>query len=564
MSEIVPLVADETPLPDLLSVLVASGDLFFTWDLVEDRVAWSGQTDAVFGVLDGTTLCRGETFLKRVHPEDLPHRMLAVSRHLDHGALLDCEYRVRGDDGEFRWVNERAVSRLAPDGRATALTGVIRNINGHKDSERQLQYLTNHDALTGQYNRMRLREALQHAIDASQRNDAEGGFLLVGVDKLAMLGDVHGEDVVDTVLLNLARRIEGCLRVGDVVGRVGFDRFAVILPRCSEGQTYQVAGRMLAAVREAPVPTAAGNLQITASAGATMFPSGAKTAREVVSQADAALRNAYRLGCDCFSDFRDVPRAGLANREDFDMADQVQRALRENRIVLAYQPVIDSSSGEVAFYECLARMIGDDGALVPAGMFVPIVEQMGLMRLIDRRVLDLGVTTLMQNPGLNLSINVSGLTVIDPQWLRLLCDRLISRPDVAKRLILEITETVALDDIAESSAFVKTLGELGCRVALDDFGAGFTSFRHLRALDVDMIKIDGSFVRNMAGNPDNQIFLRALLDLAKGIGVTTVAECVETQADVDLLREKGVDYLQGYYLGRPSIDQVWQTGKPAD
>ena len=169
MSEIVPLVADETPLPDLVSVLVASGDVFFTWDLVEDRLAWSGQTDAVFGIRDGAVLRRGEAFLKRVHPEDLPHRMLAVSRHLDHGAAIDCEYRVRGDDGEFRWVSERAVARMSADGRATALTGVVRNISGHKESERQLQFLTNHDALTGQFNRVRLREALQHAMAATEK-----------------------------------------------------------------------------------------------------------------------------------------------------------------------------------------------------------------------------------------------------------------------------------------------------------------------------------------------------------------------------------------------------------
>ena len=557
MSEIVPLVADETPLPDLVSVLVASGDLFFTWDLVEDRMAWSGQTSAVVGVSDGAVLRRGEAFLKRVHPEDLPHRMLAVSRHLDHGAAIDCEYRVRGDDGEFRWINERTVARKAADGRAVTLTGVVRNVDGQKANEQQLRFLTTHDALTGQFNRVRLREALQHAINASLSSGGHGGFLLVGVDKLAMLGDVHGEDVVDTVLLNLARRIEQCLRGGDVVGRVGFDRFAVILPRCSEGQTYQVAGRILATVREAPVATENGNLHITASAGATVFPGSAKTAREAVSQADAALRNAYRLGCDCFSDYRDVPQAWLANREDLDVADQVQRAIRENRIVLAYQPVVDARSGAVAFYECLARMVGEDGKLVPAAAFVPIVEQMGLMRLIDRRVLDLGVTTLMQHPDLQLSINVSGLTVIDPQWLRMACDRLVTRDDVAKRLTLEITETVALDDIAESSAFVKTLGELGCRVALDDFGAGFTSFRHLRALDVDMIKIDGSFVRNLSGNPDNQIFLRALLDLAAGIGVSTVAECVETEQEIELLRGQGVDYVQGYYLGQPSVKQPW-------
>ncbi len=507
---------------------------------------------------DPSVLCSGEAFLGRVHPEDLTLRMRAVSRNLDHGTVVNCEYRLRGDDGEYRWVNERSGAKLGADGLAIRLAGVIRDITGLKESEQQLRFLADHDALTGQFNRLRLRDALRRVLETSTDDGGGGGFLLVGIDKLDLFADFHGEEVTDTVVLDLSRRVEQCLRAGDIVGRVGFDRFAVVLPRYSEGQVHQVAGRILAAVRATPVATARGGLHVTASAGATFFPSIAKTAQDAVSQADAALRNAQRMGCDCFSEFSDVPAPAISSFENFTVAEQVRRAVRDNRILLAYQPVVDAQTGSVAFYECLARMATEDGDLVPAASFVPIVEEMGLMRLIDRRVLDIGINSLMQNSDLRLAINVSGLTVIDPTWLRTLCDRLLKRRDVAERLTLEITETVALDDIAESAAFVATLGELGCRVALDDFGAGFTSFRHLRALNVDMVKIDGSFVQNMAENPDNQIFLRALLDLANGINVETVAECVETQDEARILRDQGVDYLQGYYLGRPSIEQSWR------
>lgn len=182
---------------------------------------------------------------------------------------------------------------------------------------------------------------------------------------------------------------------------------------------------------------------------------------------------------------------------------------------------------------------------------------MELMRLIDRKVLGLGLDTLERNPDIQLSINVSGLTAVDPIWLRELEDRLEGRRDIASRLILEITETVALDDIDDSSRFVDSLNKFGCRVALDDFGAGSTSFRHLRALNVAMVKIDGSFVRDLTTNDENLLFVRTLANLAKGIGLESVAEWVETEAEAELLRSEGLDYLQGWHCGRPEVDPDW-------
>ncbi|MGE0255210.1 MAG: putative bifunctional diguanylate cyclase/phosphodiesterase [Alphaproteobacteria bacterium] len=548
---------DDAPLADLLGVLIASGDLFYEWHLAADRIEWMSGTSSVLAVAAPDAIASGDDFLRRIHPEDLPRRMIALSRHFDSGDSFDCEFRVRGDDGVFRWVQERAVAAVTPIGRPERLTGVLRDIDERKRAEHQVTFLRNHDALTGHYNRLRLREALEQAIESHMRRGVQGGFLVVGIDKLNVAAEVYGEDSADAVVLASAQRIESCLRGGDIVGRVGFDRFAVVLPNCTEDQVAAVADRFLAAIREAPVATPAGPLHVTASAGATVFPSNVDGAREVVRQAESALRNARRLGCDCYSEFRDIPPRTLKFPPDLSVADQVKRALRDDRIVLAYQPVVDAGDGRPVFWEGLARMIDEDGNLVPAGAYVPIVEQMGLMRLIDRRVLDLGIATLEQHRDVSLSINVSGLTAVDPVWLRRLSEALAHRPDMAARLILEITETVALDDIDESSRFVRTLAELGCRVALDDFGAGFTSFRHLRSLNVAMVKIDGSFVRGLAGNADNMLFVRTLLQLAKGMGLTAVAEWVETEVEADILRQEGADFLQGFHCGRPTRTPDW-------
>lgn len=546
-------------LSDLVSVLVSSGDLFYEWDLVADGLIWVGQTQDVIGIADVNKIVNGSIYLQRIHPEDLPRRMVALLHHFESSKTFDVEYRLRSDDGQFTWIQERAVAAIGSDGKPSRLTGIVRDISEQKNTAEEVDFLTNHDVLTGQYNRLRLREALEQTVETTLLRNQQGGFLLVGLDKLNIVADVYGDETADTIVLAVAQRIEQCLRTGDIVGRVGFDRFAVILSDCSEQQVTAVADRFLGTIRDAAVSTSHGPMYVTASIGATIFPTSAKNAREVVGQADNALRSARRLGCDCFLEFRDIPPQNIPDRPDLVIAEQVKQALRDDRIVLAYQPIVSSHDGVPVFYEALVRMLDEKGEPVAAGTFVPIVEQMGLMRLVDRRVLDLGVSVLKENPEISLSINVSGMTAVDPVWLRQLREHLETRPDVASRLILEITETVALDDIADSSRFVRSVNEFGCRVALDDFGAGYTSFRHLRGLDVDMVKIDGSFVRDLPTNQDNQLFVRTLINLAKGIGLKTVAEWVETEEEAELLRSEGVDFLQGWHYGKPDIEPPWSA-----
>jgi EAL domain-containing protein (putative c-di-GMP-specific phosphodiesterase class I) len=231
--------------------------------------------------------------------------------------------------------------------------------------------------------------------------------------------------------------------------------------------------------------------------------------------------------------------------------------MREGRLAFAYQPVVDGLTGTVDYHECLLRMIDEDGRVVLAGDFVAAIEQLGFIRLIDRYVLEQAVAEVAAHPEICLGFNISGLTATDRAWLRAVTAILKDKPDVASRLVVEITETAALHDIDESAGFVGTLRELGCRIALDDFGAGFTSLRHLQALAIDTVKIDGSFIRNLGQNPGNQIFLRHLIGLSKGLNLLTVAECVETAEEAAMLRREGVTFLQGYYFGRPTLEKPW-------
>ena len=302
--------------------------------------------------------------------------MVALSQHLESAKTFDVEYRLRSDDGQFTWIRERAVAAVDPAGNPMRLTGIVRDISEQKNTAEEVDFLTNHDVLTGQYNRLRLRlrEALEQTVEATLRGNQQGGFLLVGLDKLNIVADVYGDETADAIVLAVAQRIEQCLRAGDIVGRVGFDRFAVILSNCSERQVTAVADRFLATIRDTPVSTSNGPMYVTASIGATVFPTSAKNAREVVGQADNALRSARRLGCDCYLEFRDIPHGNIPERPDLVIAEQVKQALRDDRIVLAYQPIVSAHDTASVFYEALVRMLDDKGEPVAAGTFVPIVE----------------------------------------------------------------------------------------------------------------------------------------------------------------------------------------------
>ena len=234
----------------------------------------------------------------------------------------------------------------------------------------------------------------------------------------------------------------------------------------------------------------------------------------------------------------------------------------DNRMRLVLQPIVDSKTGEPKFYEALMRMAQPDGSVISAGEFVHVAEQLGLSRLIDRRTLELAVALLKQDTGLKLSLNVSGLTCGDQAWLAALQHLTGRDRQITSRLIVEITETAAIHDLNQSIAFVDTLKEIGCQVAIDDFGAGYTSFKNLKHLAVDMVKIDGGFVRNLPTDPSDRVFLETMVTLANSFGMETVAEWVGCEETAKIASDVGVTYLQGFHYGRPlAVEAVVNGGR---
>jgi diguanylate cyclase (GGDEF)-like protein len=544
---------DDKPSRYPTAALEAAGDAAYSWELEGDRIAWSGRFPAS-GIDPGAEPETGRLFAGRIHPDDLVQRQLMLAAHFDGDAGFDCEYRLRDSEGGFAWVQERGRVERDPAGRPLRMLGVIRAIGDRKAHETRLERLANYDELTGHFNKTRLREAVDQIIAANQRTDIPAAFLSIGVDNMNVINDAFGYEAADTVLIEVGRRLDNCLRVSDLIGRLGGDRFGIVLSHCAAEHVAVAAEKILAAVNSSPVLTERGLVYATVSIGSASFPDQGTTSYDVITRAETALAEAKRAGRDCCVHYRMTEAQRERRRHSLSIGEKVQAALREHRVLFAFQPVVSAETEEVDYYECLLRMRDDDGRIVAAGEFVPIVEQLGFIRLVDRYVLDQAIEELGAHPGVRLGINISGLTAADRPWLRMLISMLRNRPEIASRLVVEITETAALYDIEESARFVGTVREAGCRVALDDFGAGHTSLRHLQSLAVDT-----AFVRNVAASPENQVFLRHLLGLAKAFGFSTVAECVETAEEAAILRREGIGYLQGYYFGRPTIERAWMA-----
>ena len=425
----------------------------------------------------------------------------------------------------------------------------MRVINERHAREERLAYLSQFDGLTGEINRVQLLETLQIAFDETTRLRSSCGFFLLAIDHLGRINEAYGFAVVDEVIATVGKRLHARMRGGDTLGRFSGDKFGVIMRHCTPEDMVNAADRLLAAVREDVVQTSAGAVAVTVTIGGVAAPRHARNVEEMLSRAHEALGTARAKRRGSFEAYRPSVEREMLRRESIRATDEIVSALNERRILLAFEPVVETRSRQPAFHECVMRIQRADGRLIPASAVIPVAERLGLVRLVDYRMLELVTAELAAAPSLAVSLNVSPASATDPDWWSCLTARVRPRPDIATRLILEITETAAIHHIGDTSGFVTRAKDLGCRIAIDDFGAGYTSFRNLRKLAVDIIKIDGAFVQNLRRSQEDRVFVRTLIELGHTLGLATVAEWVQDEEAAAMLADGGCEYLQGILIG---------------
>ncbi len=548
---------------DLLALL---GQASFSWDIASDALHWSDNVAAVLRDIPQSALSKASEFSKLIEPargirNDAVRNSTAIAG--DEGVPYQIEYGLRADiSAPVLWIDECGRWFAGPDGRPTHAYGIIRINHEHHARDEQLLKLSQNDSLTGEFNRTRLVAALAEAIEEADRFRSSFAFMLVSIDHLAQINDAFGYEVADEVIHEVARRIRARLRSGDVLGRFSGNKFGLILKNCSVEDMNIAAERFLSGIRDDVVLTRSGPVAVTASIGAINALRHARTVEEAMSRTQEALDLAKTRRRGSLMVWHPNVERDAQRRVNIRVTDEIVTALNERRIVMAYEPVVTTASRQPAFHECLVRMRQEDGEYSLSPDIVPVAEKLGLIRLVDHRVLELVVAELAAAPQTQLSLNISPGTTMDPDWWASIESLMQTHPGVGERLIVEITETVAIQNLDDVRGFVTRLKKFGSRIAIDDFGAGYTSFRNLRKLGVDIVKIDGAFVQNIARSSDDRAFVQTLIDLAHRLDIKTVAEWVQDEESARMLQGWGCDYIQGRLTGLASLTRPWAAEIP--
>ena len=550
--------------PQASTILAQLGQAAFVWDIASDAIAWSDHAAAVFPDIPSQALASGAEFSKLIEPvRSIRIDALSPSplAHGGDGAPYRVEYGVRASTAApVLWIEESGIWFAGADGKPSRVQGIVRLNNERHARDEQLMKLSRHDPLTGELNRTHLIAQLAETIEEVSRFRSTCAFMLIGIDHLARINDAFGFDVADAVIAEVGKRVRARLRAGDVLGRFSGNKFGLVLKNCTVDDMNVAAERFLAGIRDDVVPTKSGPVSVTASIGAVSVPRHARNTDEAINRAHETLDMAKRRRAGSFSLWRPNVERDAQRRVNIRVTDEIVTALNERRIVMAFEPVVQAQSRDAAFYECLVRMEQGNGQVLLAPDIVPVAERLGLIRLVDHRVLELVVAELAASPNVHLSLNISPDTTMDPDWWTSIESLMRAHPGVGERLIVEITETVAIQDIDDVRGFVTRLKNFGSRIAIDDFGAGYTSFRNLRKLGVDIVKIDGAFVQNIARSADDRAFVQTLIDLARRLEIKTVAEWVQDDESAAMLRDWGCDYIQGRLIGLASSQRPWNTG----
>ena len=534
----------------------------FEYDPSSGALRWSDERAAarILGVEGADGIDSLDRYNQRIDSEHTGERADAFAGLKES---YFCEYRLRRENGEGHWVEERGGWIGKDDSRR--LISVVRSIDSQKQRNEQLAWLATNDELTGHLNRTCLRRELDSVIESAKAGNGSSAYLLAGIDDLGAVNSDFGFDSADKVIIEISNRLADALEPGDLIGRVAGTKFGIVVQSASEADLRGICSRLMNAVRASVIDTSRGGVSASVCVGAVVIPENADDSNTAMARAEAALDAAKRQGKSSWSVFSDKTDTVSMRRRNTHMSDIILTALNERRVRLAFQPIVSDLDEEPRKFECLIRMRGDDGQEIPAPEFIPAAERLGLVHLLDRRVLELATNTLEICPNIHLNVNISMETVKDFVWAEGYISHLRANQRLADRITVELTETQIIDSIDATIEFVQEIKSLGCSFGIDDFGAGYTSFRNLKAMDIDILKIDGSFVTGVSASRENQLFVRTLLDLARNFGMRTVAEWVDNEADAMLLKGLGVDFLQGYLIGKPETAPSWlPEGAPND
>jgi len=470
--------------------------------------------------------------------------------HLRHEASLRC---FDASQRDISWVH----TRLSPtSGSPITLLAVGLDISERKQNEARLIYLADHDPLTGCFNRRRFVMDMERMLLAARDTSRRGCLLFIDLDRFKFLNDTSGHHAGDSLLLLVTEELRKLIRPYDILGRLGGDEFAIGMLDCDENQAIVTAEKINISLSSLTHPTLGIKHPITASIGIAMFPDGGFSVRDLLVHADIAMYQAKDKGRNGWHIFSPTEKARERLHEWLIWEERIKRSMAENTFELHFQPVMLVSENSISHFEILLRLRMPDGSLATPVQLLDIAERSNLIRELDLWVVRKAIAYVAALPSEHdrtaFTINLSGVSIGDETLLENLKSLFETTEIDPRRIIFEITETAAVADLSRAREFVMAVKSIGCCFALDDFGSGFSSFYYLKHFPVDYVKIDGSFIFNLADSVDDQILVRAMVDITKAYNKKSIAEFVENENTLRILHQYGVDYVQGYYIGKPA------------
>lgn len=521
----------------------------------DERLNWSSQTCAIFGIRPEEFDGKVETFFRMVYAEDRDVVKLAVEQAIAGQGMYRVDHRLVRGDGALRWVHERAEVVRDADGKPLRLVGVVQDITARKQAEEQLLHLAHYDKLTELPNRTLFHDRLLQSLAHSRHAGRAAAAIFVDLDHFKLINDTLGHPAGDELLKQVARRLQEALRTGDTVGRLGGDEFAVVLSDMSAASDADVVAQKLMGALGQPFILDGREVFVTASAGITLFPTDSEDPDTLLKYADAAMYRAKELGRGNYQFYRAEMNARSLER--MSLEGHLRRALERDEFLLHYQPKIDLASGAIAGVEALLRWNHPDLGLVAPARFVPILEDNGLIVQVGEWVLGEACRQIKAWSaddivlGMPVAVNLSGRQLQQANLHRCI-ERIVSDAGVDPRLIeLEITESMLMRNPEHAIGILRYLKDLGMCLSMDDFGTGYSSLSYLKRFPVDRLKIDRSFVRDIASDRDDAAISRSIIAMGHSLGLKVIAEGVETAEQLAFLKNARCDEAQGYYFSKP-------------
>jgi len=461
------------------------------------------------------------------------------------------EFRLKNKFNDELWVEARFEVTPEQDHKSRCISGTIDNVTSRKKAQHELEYLAMHDSLTGLYNRFYFEEELKQFSATASRGNGPHALLYLDLDRFKVINDTLGHHHGDMVLRNISSLIMSRLRKSDFLARIGGDEFALLLPNTKQDTALILARNICKLLDDYQCEVEGKIFKVNCSIGIAEINGDQTPANEYMKQADIALYAAKKQGRNLAHIYNENDSLSKELQASLEWTRTLHQAIAEDNLVLHFQPIIEISTKEVAYYEALVRL-ELDGRIVQPGEFIPALEREGDMSLLDRQVISKAIYYLARHPELHkVAINLSAQGFSDERLLPLIKDKVHQYDVDPNRIIFELTESASLSNITATQVMVEKLSVLGCAFSIDDFGTGFSTFNYLKQLPAQSVKIDGSFVVDLATNPVDLALVKAIYEVATALGKKTVAEFVENEETLQMLANIGVTYAQGYHLGKP-------------